>query len=200
MTNQVRFAKFFDGKPEPFGKSYDFIIEPLRAIRDDAPMRYVMSQKIFCLGDDFVIKDETGADRFFVDGKAFSIGNKLSFQDMQKRELAFIQQRLLSWGPKYEITRNGSLAAVVEKKLFTLFKCRFVVDVPGPNDLEASGNFLDHEYVFQRGGQVVATCSKRWFSWSDTYGIEVAPGEDDVLLLASSVVIDMVCHDDSKRH
>jgi uncharacterized protein YxjI len=163
-------------------------------------MRYVMSQKIFCLGDDFIIKDETGADRFYVDGKVLTIRNKLSFQDMQRNELAFIQQRLLSWGPKYEIYRDGQLAAVVEKKLFTLFKCRFVVDVPGPDDLEATGNFLDHEYQFTRAGRPVATCSKRWFAWSDTYGIEVAPGQDDILILASSVVIDMVCHDDKNRH
>lgn len=115
-------------------------------------MRYVMRQKIFAFGDDFVIKDETGADRFKVDGKVFTIGDKLSFQDLSGRELAFIKQRLLSWGPKYEIYRGGDLAAVVEKKLFTLFHCKFVVDVPGPNDLEAKGDFLDHEYQFTRGG------------------------------------------------
>lgn len=159
-----------------------------------------MRQKIFALGDDFMIKDETGADQFKVDGKVFTIGDKLSFQDITGRELAFIKQRLLSWGPKYEIYRDGALAAVVEKKLFTLFHCKFVVDVPGPNDLEAKGNFLDHEYEFTRGGQVVGVCSKRWFSWSDTYGIEVGPNEDAVLILASSVVIDMVCHADKERH
>jgi uncharacterized protein YxjI len=162
-------------------------------------MRYLMKQKIFSFGDDFTIKDESGIERFFVDGKAFSVGNKLSFQDMQRRELAFIQQKLLSWGPRYEILRGGHLAASVEKRLFTLFTCKFVVDVPGPDDLEAKGNFLDHEYEFHRGGRVVASCSKRWFSWSDTYGIEVGEGEDDVLILASSVVIDMVCHDEKKH-
>ena len=161
-------------------------------------MKYVMRQKVFSFGDDFVIKDETGIDRFKVDGKVFTIADKLSFQDMNGHEMAFIKQRLLSWGPKYEIYRNNGLAAVVEKKLFTLFHCKFVVDVPGPNDLEAKGNFLDHEYTFTRNGQVVGACSKRWFAWSDTYGIEVAPGEDDVLILASSVVIDMVCHADDK--
>ena len=163
-------------------------------------MRYVMKQKIFCLGDDFTIKDETGADRFHVDGKVLAIRNKLSFQNLQGEELAFIQQKLLSWGPKYEIYRDGKLAATVEKRLFTLFTCKFVVDVPGPNDLEAKGNFLEHEYQFQRNGQTVATCSKKWFSWSDTYGIDVASSEDDVLILASSVVIDMICHDDKDRH
>ena len=38
--------------------------------------------------------------------------------------------------------------------------------------------------------------SKRWFAFSDTYGVEVADGEDDILILASTVVIDMACHQD----
>ena len=64
-------------------------------------MRYVMKQKLFCWGDDFTIKDDAGTDRFFVDGKAFSLGNQLSFQDMQGQELAFIRQRLLARGPTW---------------------------------------------------------------------------------------------------
>ena len=76
-------------------------------------MRYLMKQKLFCFGDDFAIKNEAGDDVFFVDGKVFTIGQKLSFQDMNGKELAFIQQKLLSWGPTYEIYRDGELAAVV---------------------------------------------------------------------------------------
>ena len=157
-------------------------------------MRYLMKQKLFSLGDDFKIRDESGADVFFVDGKVFSIGNKLSFQDMAGRELAFISQKLLSWGPRYDIHRDGELVATVKKHLFTLLRCKFTVDVPGPDDLEAAGDFLHHEYEFTRHGETVATVSKRWFSITDTYGVDVRPGEDDVLILASSVVIDMVCH------
>jgi len=157
-----------------------------------------MKQKLFCWGDDFTIKDDQGRDVFFVDGKAFSIGEKLSFQDMAGNELAFIRQKLLAWGPTYEIYRGSELAAVVKKHLFTFLNCKFTVDVPGPDDLEAEGNFLDHEYRFTRGGRIVATVSKQWFSWTDTYGVEVADGEDDVLILASTVVIDMVCHGDDE--
>ena len=162
-------------------------------------VRYLMKQKLFSWGDDFAIKNETGEDVFFVDGKAFSIGNKLSFQDMQKNELAFIRQKLLSWGPTYEITRNGELAAVVKKHLFTFLRCKFTVDVPGPDDLEAQGDFLDMEYTFTRAEHVVAEVSKRWFSFADTYGVDIREGEDDVLILASTVVIDMVCHGDQKN-
>lgn len=163
-------------------------------------MRYLMKQKLFCFGDDFAIKNETGNDMFFVDGKVFTLRKKLSFQDMNGNELAFIQQKLLSWGPTYEIYRDGELAAVVKKHLFTFFRCAFTVDVPGPDDIEAQGSFLDMEYSFTRGGETVAEVSKRWFAFSDTYGVAIADGEDDILILASSVVIDMVCHaDDNKR-
>jgi uncharacterized protein YxjI len=161
-------------------------------------MRYVMRQKIWSWGDDFVIKDEEGNDAFFVDGKVFTLGNQLSFQDMEGNELAFIRQKLLAWGPTYEIYRQGELQAIVKKALFTLFQCRFSVDVPGPDDLEATGNLIDHEYSFTRDGATVATVSKRWFTWADTYGVDIAEGEDDILLLASTVVIDMSCHTDRK--
>ncbi len=162
-------------------------------------MRYLMKQKLFCWGDDFSIKNEAGEEVFFVDGKAFSLGQKLSFQDRQRNELAFIRQKLLSWGPTYEITRNGVLAAVVKKHLFTFLRCRFTVDVPGPDDLEAQGNFLDREYTFTRAGRTVAEVSKRWFTFADTYGVDIGDSEDDVLILASTVVIDMVCHGDRQR-
>jgi uncharacterized protein YxjI len=161
-------------------------------------VRYVMKQKLFCWGDDFTIKDDQGRDVFFVDGKVFSLGNKLSFQDMSGNELAFISQKLLTWGPTYEIYRDSQLAAVVKKSLFTLFHCKFTVDVPGPDDLEAEGDFLDHEYSFARFGQTVANVSKRWLSLTDTYGVEIADGEDDILILVSTVVIDMACHGDHR--
>lgn len=158
-------------------------------------MRYVMRQKIWSFGADFTIKDAAGQDRFFVDGKAISLGDKLSFQDMSGHELAFIRQKLLAWGPTYELERGGQLVAVVKQKLWTLFRNRFTVDVdadgPSPNDLEVEGDFWDYEYTFHRSGQPVASVSKRFFSWTDTYGVDIAPGEDDVLILACTVVVDM---------
>jgi uncharacterized protein YxjI len=164
-------------------------------------MRYVMKQKLLSWGDDFTIKDENEADAFFIDGKALSFGDKLSFQDMSGKELVYIKQKLLNWGPTYELWRGDEQLAVVKRQLFSFIHHRFTVDVPGPDDLEAEGDFLDHEYTITRGGHVAATVSKRWFSWTDTYGIETADGEDDVLILATAVVVDLVCHsDDRKRH
>ena len=158
-------------------------------------MRYVMRQKFWSWGDDYRIRDASENEVYRVDGKVFSWGDKLSFRDPSGHELAFIRQKLLSWGPTYDIEKDGRVVAEVRKHLFTLFRCRFTVDVPGPDDLEASGDLLDREYTFRRHGRVVAEVSKRWFSWTDTYGVDIADGEDDVVILASAVIIDLVCHD-----
>jgi uncharacterized protein YxjI len=162
-------------------------------------MRYLMRQRILSWGDDFTIRNEAGADVYFVDGKVFSFGNKLSFQDMNGNEVLHIRQKLLSIGPQYEIDRAGETVAVVKKRLFTLARARFNVDVPGPDDLEARGDFLDHEYVFERAGREAARVSKRWFSLADTYAVDVDPDQDDVLILACAVIIDLVSHPDEQR-
>ncbi len=163
-------------------------------------MRYLLRQDVISFGDDFTIKNEAGEPVFQVDGKAFTVlREKLAFEDMQGQELAFIRERLIALTPSYEILRNGEVAAVVKKDLINLFRCGFTVDVPGPDDLEAQGSLLDHEYTFTRGSRTVATVSKRWFSLTDTYGVEIEQGEDPVLILASTVVIDMICHADAAK-
>lgn len=158
-----------------------------------------MKQKFFSLGGQFNIKDEAGVDVFVVTGAVFTFGHQLTFSDMEGNQLAFIKQKVFSWGPTYEIYRQGQLYAVVKKELFTFFKHVFTVDIPGPDDLVAEGDFLDLEFNFTRHGELVAQCSRQWFTFADTYGVDVQPGEDDVLILASTVVIDMVRSDRKNR-
>jgi uncharacterized protein YxjI len=161
-------------------------------------VRYMMRERILSWGDDFTIKDADGNDAYHVDGRAFSFGDKLRFKDNGGNELVFIDQKLLSIGAQYELIRGGKTVAVVKKHLFSPFRARFTVDVPGPDDLEAQGNFLDHEYAFERGGREVARVSKKWFRLADTYAVDIEDGQDDVLILASAVVIDLVSHPDKE--
>ncbi len=161
-----------------------------------AMKRYQLKQRVFALGDKYAICDDAGECHFEVASHLFSFRQKLTLSDASGRERVLIRRRLLSFGPTYEIEEDGRMMAIVKKKLFTLFRCRFEVDVPGPDDLEASGSFLEHEYTFERGGRDVARVSKAWFSWGDSYGVEIADGEDDVLILASAIVIDLACHNE----
>jgi uncharacterized protein YxjI len=163
-------------------------------------MKYIMRQKLLAWGNDFTIKDENDRDVYFVDGKVLSLRDQLSFQDMQGNEICVIQKKLLAWGPTYEIYHKGALAAVVKESIFTLLGHRFTVDVPGPDDLEATGNFTNHQYSFTRGGREVAWVSEKWFTLADTYGVDISPGQDDALILAATVVIERCAQEAQRRN
>lgn len=157
--------------------------------------RLLMRQKILAIGDDYVVKDERGRERYVIDGKVLTLRDQLAIEDPDGRELARVRRRVLALGETWDVLRDGESIAVVHKKLFTLFACKFTVDVPGPDDLEAKGDFLDHEYEFRRGSKRVGEVSKRWFTLRDTYAVEIAPGEDEVLMLAATIVIEQCCHE-----
>ncbi|MDB6076831.1 MAG: hypothetical protein JWO82_578, partial [Akkermansiaceae bacterium] len=159
-------------------------------------MKFMLKQKFWSWGDDFVIRDEEGRECYQVDGAVFSFGDSLTIRDMAGKVVATIEQALLSWGPTYEIRRPGHAETRVRKEVFTFFTCEYEVDGPGDEDYEAKGDFLDHEYELFQRGRLAARVTKEWFTLSDSYGIEIADSEDPVLLLATAVVIDLVCHGD----
>lgn len=159
-------------------------------------MRYQMKQKLFSFGDDFAITDGSGRKVATVDGKVLALRNKLELLDPAGKQLAMIKEHFITpLRPVYDIERDGKVVAEVKKDLFTLFRASFTVDVPGPDDLEAQGSFLEHEYTLKRGNKTVAKVSKAWFSITDSYGVDIEDGEDWVLILASTIVIDMCCHE-----
>ena len=152
---------------------------------------YLIRERFFRLGQDSDITDEQGRPVLHVDGKVLSLRNRLVIRDPEGREVAQVHRKLAALRPTYEVTIGGEEAAQVRRRLFTPFGDRFTIDVPGPDDLEIAGDLFDHEFTIRRGGQVVATVSKRWFSMRDTYAVDVAPGQDDLLILASVLALDL---------
>jgi uncharacterized protein YxjI len=152
--------------------------------------------RVLSLTDQFKINDDQGKAVFEVKGKLISLGDKLSFRNMSGDELALIKQEIISLVPSYRIYRDGDLQADVSKKLLTGLKDKFKVDMKdGTRDLKITGNILDHDYRIKRGRGEVARVSKKWVSIGDSYGIEVDEGEDDVLILACVVIVDMISHE-----
>ena len=157
-------------------------------------MQYRMKEKLWSFADKYNIEDASGNPVYYVDGKAFSFGKKLSFCDISGKELAFISQHVFSFVKHFDVYRQGELFAEITKDL-AFFKQSFTVDVPGPNDYSVEGKFWTYEYEFKRKNQTVASVSKSYFSWADAYGIDIQEGEDDIMILATAVVIDLVCHE-----
>jgi uncharacterized protein YxjI len=157
--------------------------------------RYQLQQRMVAIGDDFRITDEQGRLAFVVDGKALRVRSTLRFLDADGTERYRIQEKLARVRDSMNVERpDGSVAARVHKALITPLRDRWMIEVPGGDGLHVTGNVLAHEYRIERGGAPVATVSKRWFRVRDSYGIEVVVGEDAALLLAITVVVDMMAH------
>ena len=148
-----------------------------------------MVEKLVSFGDDFYIQNDHGERDFKVDGKALRVRDTLVFRDMQGNEVCKIQQRIALIRDSMEIEGPDSQRlAMVHKAMITPLRERFSVKVGDGPDLEIQGNIVDHEF---RIGNV-ATVSKKWFRVRDSYGVEIAPGQNDLLLLAATVCIDQM--------
>jgi uncharacterized protein YxjI len=156
---------------------------------------YKMRQRLFAIGEDFDIENDRGERVFRIDGKVMRIRETFVLEDAHGREVLTIRSKLLALRDSMTISREGDTIATIRKAWLTPFRDKFTIDVKVGQDLVAQGDILDHEYEIRRGSELVAAVSKRWFSLTDTYGIEVSPGEDDALMLAIAVAIDEMVHD-----
>ena len=153
--------------------------------------RYQMREKLLSIGDDSWIEDESGRRVFKVDGKALRVRKTLVIEDAQGNELAKIQDRPVHVRDVMEIEGpDGSSLATVKKAMISPLRDRFSIDLAGGAELSAHGNIVDHEFEIEADGTKVAEVSKKWFRVRETYGVEVAPGQDDALILAITVCID----------
>ena len=160
---------------------------------------YVIRERFFSIGDDFDVLDEHGNKVLRVDGKVLSLRNKVVIEDLSGAEVASVHKRLVALHTTYEIRIGGEKAAEVRKKLFTPFRDKFTIDVPGPGDLTMKGDLLDHEYVIERDGRDVAAVSKRWLTIRDTYAVQVEAGEDALLIIASVLALDLALEREEKK-
>ncbi len=162
--------------------------------------RYKIRQNLISIGDDFWIENHEGRRVFKVDGKVLRIRKTLVFEDMNGKKLCQIQERLLTIKDTVVVEdADGKDMAVIKKALIAPFRDKWDVKVKNGPDLDVQGDILDHEYSIKQGWNKVAEISKKWFSITDTYGVEIDPGQNDILILAAAIAIDMMAHDDNDK-
>lgn len=161
-------------------------------------MKLYIKQKVFSWGDKFRIYDEFGNDVYYVEGEVFSFGKKLHLYSPDGTELCYIRQKVFSFLPKYHIIIDAVQAAEVIKE-FTFFRQEYTVVGPG---WTVSGDFFNHEYAVRSFGSVIASVSKHWFTWGDTYEIDIADPKDVIMALGVVLIIDAVlaAEASSSRH
>jgi uncharacterized protein YxjI len=164
--------------------------------RRGSGVRYQMRQKMVSIGQDFWIENDQGHKVFKVDGKALRVRDTLKFEDAHGKELCKIQERKLRVKDSMDVEgAGGEQMAMVKKALITPVRDRWTVKIGNGPDLDVQGNILDHEYHIGEGHAKVAEVSKKWFRIRDSYGVAIDPGQNDVLILAITVAIDMMAHE-----
>jgi uncharacterized protein YxjI len=164
------------------------------------PTRYKIRQKMFSIGDDFWIENQDGQRVFKVDGKALRLRKTLIFEDLNGNKLAKIQERLLTFRETMAIEdADGRQMAVIKKGIIAPLGDHWSVNVKGGPDLDVQGNILDLEYSIMHRRKKIAEVSKKWLSLTDTYGVEIDDGQNDILILAVAIAIDMMSHDEERK-
>ncbi len=158
--------------------------------------QYRVRQKLVAIGDDFWIENDRGERVYKVDGKALRLRKTLVFEDPAGKELCKIQERMLRIKDSMEIEDSGgNRLAMVKKALIAPLRDRWAVSVADGPDLDVQGNLLDYEYTIGEGRDKIAEVSKKWFRVADTYGVQIEPGQNDVLILAVTVALDLMAHE-----
>ena len=163
-------------------------------------MRYTLKERIFSLRDSYYIQDENGENGFEVQGKLITLHNTLVLRDLKTGEESKIWEKRLSLRSTYVIERPNQPDVSVRKDLINILREGFTIDMPGnAPDLRIQGDILDKNYTITRDGDIVAQASKKWLSLRDSYTVDVAPGEDPVLIIACAIIIDRMAHEDEAK-
>lgn len=157
---------------------------------DNGSTRYMMRKRMFSIGQDFWIETGDGRPAFKVDGRALSLRSMLVLEDPAGAELYRAQRRLMQIKATMEVERGDAVVATIRKAMFVLFGERFEIDLADGSRLDGTGSISNHEYRILRGQELIASVSKQWFTVPQTFGIEIAPGQDDALLIAISACLD----------
>jgi len=156
--------------------------------------RYIMRQRMVALGQDFTINNYAGQPCFKIDGKVRLVKESLKFRDMQGNLIYKLDEKVLRIRESFNILdANGALVAKVHNAIVDPLRERFTIELANGETMTTMGKVIWAQYDIQRGGRQVAKISKQ-FSWigRDQYVVDVVQGENDLLILAITVVIDMM--------
>jgi len=149
-------------------------------------MKLYLKQKVFSWRDRFFAKDEYGNDRYAVEGELFTWGKKLHIYDANGNEAAFIRQKIFSWLPRYFVEIDGRVVCEIVKE-FTFFKPSYRLE---GLSWRVEGDFFAHEYSLYDNNRQIMRMSKKWFTWGDSYELDIADARDELLCLCVTLAVD----------
>ncbi len=118
----------------------------------------------------FQVKDpRTSMIIMRIEGKVFTLHNEFTFKDDLDVELGTIRKKIVKLiGEEFWIERGGS------------------------ETMRIYGDFLEHDYSMEVGGQKLAQVHRDWVSLRDQYGISIIGDVDHRLVVGATIVIEHI--------
>ncbi|WP_144513697.1 LURP-one-related/scramblase family protein [Bacillus sp. FJAT-22090] len=147
-----------------------------------------IKQKVFSLSGKFTVKDQQEKDVYYVEGSFMKIPKTFSIMNETRDEVALITKKVFSFLPKFFVEVNGREVLTIKKE-FSLFKARYTIDAA---DIKVNGNWWDMNFQVLQHGVVIGKVTKEWFTWGDSYKVQIENEEMEAIIIAFVVAIDCV--------
>lgn len=152
-----------------------------------------IKQKVFSLSEKFTIKDQQEQDVYYVEGSFLKIPKTFSIMNTTRDEVALVTKKVFSFLPKFFVEVNGQEVLTIKKE-FSFFKARYTIDSA---DIEVQGNWWDMDFQVLQQGEVIGQVNKEWFTWGDSYKVQILKEEMEAIIIAFVVAIDCVKADEA---
>ncbi|PFG03362.1 LURP-one-related family protein [Bacillus sp. es.034] len=147
-----------------------------------------IKQKVFSLSEKFTVKDQEEKDTYYVEGSFMRVPKTFSIMNTSREEVALITKKVFSFLPKFFVEVNGQEVLTIKKE-FSFLKARYSIDAAG---IEVQGNWLDMDFQVLHNGRVVGEVGKEWFSWGDSYRVQILDEKMETIIIALVIAIDCV--------
>lgn len=149
-------------------------------------MRLLFKERFFSWFDSYDIYDDNGNTVFTVEGK-LSWGHCLHILNAVGEHIGTVQEKVLTFLPKFELYERGEYIGRIRKEL-TLLRPRFTIE---GSDWEVEGRFMEWDYTIESASRgTVAVITKELLHWTDTYVIDVREPSDALRALMVVLAID----------
>jgi uncharacterized protein YxjI len=152
-----------------------------------------IKQKVLSLSGKFTVKDQQEKDVYYVEGSFMQIPKTFSIMNPAREEVALITKKVFSFLPKFFVEVNGQEVLTIKKE-FSFLKPRYTIDAAG---IDVQGNWWEMDFQVLQHGEVIGQVTKEWFTWGDSYQVQILNEEMESIIIALVVAIDCVKADQS---
>ena len=151
-------------------------------------MKLLFKQRAFTWFDSYDIYDENKNTVYIVKDQLSWRHCLKIFDASEEHELGIVNQKVLTWRPKFELYEGDTCIGRLEKEPFSWFKPRYNID---SNGWHIEGDWTEWDYTITGpDGETVATISKELFHWTDTYVLDIVKPENALYVLMFVLAID----------